>query len=349
MSHALILLSTVPQWIQLAGMLIGVPVACILAWKAWTNRRQLWACVWWLARRRPVRATIVSAVFVVGTAGVGTGLYGGVVPLRQTQASDSTFLHSRHKSIACTDCHGTTNTHGGLKFSVPTGCLACHHSPQQRATCSTCHSAASLGRLTLPAANAGFQHSRHASIACTDCHGTTGTHGGFKFTVSTSGCMNCHHGPQQRAACSTCHAVQSIAEASVPTKFVISVRRDPVTRPLPFAHARHSAIACTRCHANDLKRSPTADCASCHADHHSAERDCASCHPTARAGHDRSAHAGCEHCHTDTRVAAIQTTRLVCLACHAAQRNHYPAGDCATCHALTNPSATRIGRTGSRQ
>lgn len=263
--------------------------------------------------------------------------------VRPTRTTDSTFRHSRHTSVGCTECHGTSNTHGGLKFTAPAGCLACHHSPERRTRCSACHSAASLGALAPSAAHSTFQHARHSSVACADCHGPTGSSGGLKFASNNTGCVACHHGAQQRAQCTTCHATGALDQRALPVTFAISARRDPVTRPLVFAHARHTALACARCHANDTKRTPTATCTSCHADHHTAASDCASCHTTARAGHDRTAHEGCAHCHTDARVAALQASRPVCLACHQEQRNHYPTGDCATCHALAGRDPARAG------
>ena len=42
------LFSTVPQWVQLAGIFIGVPVAVIVVWQLWKRRRAIWA--WWVSR-----------------------------------------------------------------------------------------------------------------------------------------------------------------------------------------------------------------------------------------------------------------------------------------------------------
>lgn len=255
--------------------------------------------------------------------------------MRPATQADSTFLHSRHKSLACTDCHGTTTTHGGLKFSRPEGCIGCHHSPNQRVQCSTCHTAASLEAVAAraPPSSSTFVHSRHASIACTQCHGTSPRPGEMQF-ARNGGCIGCHHGPNQRAQCATCHPVASLGQYTVPVSFAITPRRDPVTRPVAFAHARHTRIECARCHATDVKRSVMPTCTTCHADHHGATAQCATCHTTARTGHDRAAHEGCAGCHSNARIATQATSRPVCLACHEAQKNHYPAGDCAVCHAL---------------
>ena len=196
-----------------------------------------------------------------------------------------------------------------------------------------------------PARDSTFPHSRHKSVACTECHATNATHSAVKF-AAPAGCLACHHGARQAAACTACHPVARLGQRTLPVAFTITPRRDPVTRPLAFVHSQHGALACARCHAADARRSVATTCATCHADHHTARADCASCHPTARAGHDRTAHDGCAGCHDDARVAALSVTRPVCLACHQEQRTHYPAGNCAACHAIAESGTERAGRAG---
>jgi hypothetical protein len=197
-----------------------------------------------------------------------------------------------------------------------------------------------------PATDTTFQHSRHKSVSCTECHSTSGTHGALKVTAP-NGCLGCHHGAAQKASCVTCHSNGPPAPYPVPVDFHISARKNPVaiTRPISFSHTRHGALECARCHGADIKRTVApATCDGCHADHHAAARDCASCHPTARAGHDRSVHEGCAGCHTDPRVAALTASRSLCLACHQAQREHHTEGDCATCHLVALHPGAKAGR-----
>jgi hypothetical protein len=192
-------------------------------------------------------------------------------------------------------------------------------------------------------ADSVFRHSRHTSLACTTCHSTANTHGALRFT-KPAGCNACHHGPKQRAACATCHTPTSLGTRAMPMTFAISARREPITRAVPFAHERHGALSCARCHGQGNDRPVTAKCSDCHAAHHAVTADCATCHATARAGHDRASHDGCAACHTDATVAALPSSRAVCLTCHQAQRTHYPAGDCATCHALADHGMMGAGR-----
>ncbi len=204
-----------------------------------------------------------------------------------------------------------------------------------------------LPRIAPPARDtARFLHSRHASVGCTQCHSTSSSHGGLTF-ARPAGCNGCHHGAQQRVDCAKCHDVASLSARAMPMRFAISARRDPVTRPVQFAHARHASLGCTKCHTNGASRPVTTTCASCHTNHHSATADCATCHTTARDGHDRASHAGCASCHTDATVAALPASRVVCLTCHQPQRTHYPAADCATCHALADHGMMRARSAGT--
>jgi hypothetical protein len=142
-----------------------------------------------------------------------------------------------------------------------------------------------------------------------------------------------------------CHTKLSLGEQARPMTFAISARLYPVTRRIPFTHARHDTLACSRCHAGGMDRAVSTTCADCHAAHHGPTADCATCHPTARTGHDRASHEGCAGCHTDATLAALPASRTVCLACHQEQRNHFPSGDCATCHALADHGMMRSART----
>ena len=179
-----------------------------------------------------------------------------------------------------------------------------------------------------------FQHSRHKSLKCIECHATGVTHGAVKV-AAPAGCLGCHHAPEQKATCATCHAGGPPDAKAVPVAFKISARPDVVTRAVRFEHSRHASVACARCHGGDVKRTvAAATCNGCHADHHTAARDCATCHTTARAGHDRLVHEGCAGCHTDSQVQALVASRSLCLTCHQEQRNHHADADCATCHAV---------------
>jgi len=282
-----------------------------------------------------------------------TAFHRGLAGHVMQQCSNCHVAHSwRVKGTNCISCHKTINLDLPPKRTARADDLP---PPSWRFGAPRTQSVVSFASFrALPAAeppvsapaaaqDTTFRHSVHKALACTTCHGTTNTHGELKF-ARPEGCLACHHGATQRVECTTCHAAASLEPIALPVTFVISARPEPVTRPLAFSHARHSALACTTCHAPDVRRSVANTCADCHAAHHTARADCSACHPTARTGHDRAAHDACDRCHTDAVVAALPPSRPLCLVCHEAQRDHYADGDCATCHALTDIHTVRARR-----
>ena len=191
-----------------------------------------------------------------------------------------------------------------------------------------------------------FLHSRHKDIGCADCHTTTGeTHGAVKLSAPKD-CLSCHHADKQKAQCTACHRTASLAQKPQAVTFSVTARKTaPVTRSLGFAHARHVKLDCAKCHASNDKRTPTVTtCTGCHTDHHQPVRDCVSCHAGAKSGHDRTIHDDCSTCHSPTRFTLTSTSgRPFCLTCHETQRNHYTAGECATCHVIPSHATQRGG------
>jgi len=196
-----------------------------------------------------------------------------------------------------------------------------------------------------PRDSAAFPHSRHKKLACTECHATSDTHGAVKVKAP-DGCFGCHHGVEQKTACATCHTTTAKSLKQLSVTFHISARRvTGPTRDLPFRHAQHGRLDCAKCHAQDTKKSVITTCNSCHADHHEPDRECSTCHAKARESHDRASHDGCTTCHIDARFASMIASRTLCLSCHARQREHYPSGDCASCHALSTHGPAMEART----
>ena len=137
------------------------------------------------------------------------------------QSTDTSFRHSIHKSLACTGVSWTGTTHGGLKFTPPAGCMGCHHGPQQKAQCATCHKttptsalqrARGLRDLGAPEsvdardASDPFTHERHAALTCARCHASDA-----KRTVATTTCTSCHADHHTAAAnCASCHKTTNV-------------------------------------------------------------------------------------------------------------------------------------------
>jgi len=218
--------------------------------------------------------------------------------------------------------------------------------------CDGCHEPV----LAVPARASvdSFPHSRHRALACLTCHATGTLHGRLTFEPPR-GCQICHHQPSQQTRCPVCH---SDDQRAAPRSLTISIAvRDsaPRDRPVLFAHTKHAALLCARCHTEPVTMAPSAavrGCRDCHENHHTAARNCSNCHKgdQLRVAHGRdisASHQACTSCHTATTVALLTPDRSFCLTCHERRTNHYPMGQCSTCHFLKSPDELRPLLTGS--
>jgi hypothetical protein len=155
---------------------------------------------------------------------------------------------------------------------------------------------------------------------------------------SAGDCQRCHHVGPGRDQCATCHDAASLGRAALETQqsFRIAADQATVTRRLPFAHQRHSSVACLHCHTSPVSRAPEgAQCGACHVNHHTGTANCVACHSGANAlaRHAVSDHASCAsaNCH-GARAANLPASREMCLMCHTAQTRHAPGKICEQCH-----------------
>jgi len=79
----------VPQWVQIAGIVIGGPVALIVAWQLWKHRRAIWA--WFAARPLGFKISLFSAFTVAALVAGSTGLY--------------SYNYLMHDNDFCQSCH----------------------------------------------------------------------------------------------------------------------------------------------------------------------------------------------------------------------------------------------------
>ena len=84
------LLSTVPQWVQLTGLVVAAIVAGLVVWYLVRHRAPIRA--WLTSRSRGVTVALVAgaAVLVVAMIGMGT----------------ATWNYTQHSNDFCTSCHG---------------------------------------------------------------------------------------------------------------------------------------------------------------------------------------------------------------------------------------------------
>jgi hypothetical protein len=189
----------------------------------------------------------------------------------------------------CIQCHTNvrdqmTNAqglHGQIRN--PEDCVACHTDHQGRTVSMTRASPDSF-----PHNQFGFTLVNHqvdyakAAITCRTCHSFATQDIKIKSANVLAACVECHrekdapfvadHRRQMGEACLACH--------------------DGTDRLKGFKHAsvypldgKHAAVACVKCHANNVFRGTPKNCVACHADPpvHRGQfgTDCASCHTVA--------------------------------------------------------------------
>ncbi len=187
--------------------------------------------------------------------------------VRPAPSPDTTFLHSRHQTVKCQECHSTSSTHGGLTFSRPQGCAECHHGPRQRASCASCHETASLStrdrpmtfaisaRPTAVTRSLPFAHSRHGKLECAKCHGNGVSR---PVTTTCAGCHASHHTPS--ADCASCHTTARVGHDRLSHAGCAGCHTDAVVAALPVSRG-----VCLTCHQPQRTHYPDRDCATCHA------------------------------------------------------------------------------------
>ncbi|HKI94532.1 MAG TPA: hypothetical protein VJ992_04515 [Gemmatimonadales bacterium] len=203
--------------------------------------------------------------------------------------------------------------------------IVAFHAPHHAIECARCH-------------GTPRGHSTHHDVPCVACHVRPTEYAGLK-PLPIAQCRSCHHGADQTRTCAHCHPLDTRSNViEVTTTFDPTVAKAPTKRTLGFNHVWHDSLACANCHTHTLDEAVTRECRSCHARHHTPTATCARCHDAEAtlAKHTLVVHTGCGQagCHADGVASHFPPTRAVCLSCHAAQVNHRPGGDCATCHQI---------------
>ncbi|MBI4892342.1 MAG: hypothetical protein HY821_17090, partial [Acidobacteria bacterium] len=293
------------------------------------------------------------------------------------QWSGASFNHDTATKFALTGAHSRpqcSQCHAGGRFAgTPQNCDGCHLEVFQSAAnpnhvaagfsrdCSTCHTTVQWKGGTFDhAAKTRFPLTgAHQQVQCNACH----VAGRYAGTLQQ--CEGCHLEKFQRTTnpnhvtsgfprdCAICHNTRqwlgAVFDHTSMTKF-------------PLA-GKHTAAACSLCHANGLFAGTPAVCEGCHlAQFNQAKnpnhlaagfpKDCSICHTPqqwAGAKYDHAtltrfpltgkhSAATCAQCHGN---GVYRGTPAACDGCHLAQfnqttnPNHVAAGlpkDCSTCH-----------------
>jgi hypothetical protein len=238
-------------------------------------------------------------------------------------------LRGKHRTVACTACHGADLSKTSVAFA---SCGSCHADPHKGeaqlagkpADCGSCHRVEGFA----PATYGVVQHQsaayplegRHQQVACAKCHTKPAVSAGAgpvagRIRMPSGRCLDCHTDAHARqlaqrqgaGACETCHAVAGWR----PSTFT-SAQHATLRLPLD---GKHAAVTCAACHGAERPGLPahapaaalgtarvavvltSAECASCHVDAHD-RRYAGGGRGATGAG--QQAAAACTACHTTT-------------------------------------------------
>ena len=248
----------------------------------------------------------------------------------------------------CSDCHGLDVT----IFDVKT-CSTCHRQMDPEFTdnhigaygesCLNCHDGSdNLGK-NFTHENFAFKLTgKHREVACVNCH--VNARSLIDLKAAPQDCVSCHETDDPHRGglgpdCASCHTPDN-------------------WRTIQFDHNRaafvlfdsHAAVACERCHINNVFKGTPTDCFSCHNrdDRHNGElgTDCGFCHRPTKWQDITFNHAQtvfpltgkhatvlCMDCHKNGTYKNVPTD---CASCHVDVHAGQMGKDCAGCHTTTN-------------
>jgi hypothetical protein len=354
------LFSTVPQWVQLAGILIGVPVAIITVWQLWKHRRAIWT--WWLSRSLAVKGTLASAILILSVAVLGSALYG--------------YNYVMHENDFCQSCHIMDTAWNRFQVSAHKNiqCHGCHRQPMYVSTVELFWWVTER-RMTVP------PHDKVPTAVCSECHMRQGTDSALTLVTLTAGHalhLQSDSSALKNVECVTCHGRDF--HQFTPTNFSCAQSGCHINLRVSLGDmSRQGFLHCTSCHDFRGKVPPgttvaqaksalvpkAMDCSSCHpmsdkirkfdlgADPH--KGNCGMCHNVHKQTEPKDAFKTCAtaqcHASADTLTAfhrglgkhAIDE----CGACHQAHSWKVKGASCQACHQTINQDRPRARRAAS--
>jgi len=179
--------------------------------------------------------------------------------------------HAAHAQISCNQCHPAPARYASTPVPSSTDCMECHHGGALATRCTNCHATSSLpGPVTVSALmqvanwpqprrrDLPFDHARHASLVCTECHSESVTR------APNVECRTCHEKHHRLSAdCRQCHSAisQSVhTEAAHRGCGGSGCHADAVVASFPPIRS-----VCLVCHRNMAEHNAPQECAVCHA------------------------------------------------------------------------------------
>jgi hypothetical protein len=342
------LLTTVPPWIQIAGVILAILVGIAIAWALITHRRTIGN--WLATRSTAVRVAIAAGVMaiVVGAASAGA----------------VTWNYTQHSNDFCRGCHvmdvAVDKMRRGESKHADMSCHSCHqqsvgasawqlymwvserperiekHANVPNRVCEACHVTQDTARWQRIAATAGHRvhlesdTSALDDLKCVTCHGTElHQFQPVKKTCGESGC----HDPKETGIVLAKMAGQTVRHCTVCHNFTATV---------PALATRDSARGtlvpgepqCLGCHQMrkllvdfDTGKDPHGGkCGTCHNPH---------TQKTPMAAASTCATAGCHGSWRNVPFhvgASHKSVGSECLTCHLPHSARVDASECQGCH-----------------
>ena len=242
-----------------------------------------------------IGGSAVAAKFTESDKFCGTDCH-EMWPLRDTWAA------SKHKSVACVQCHippGTVNfletklaasrevwVHFTGQVKAPI--KVTRHIPNSACDRSGCHTSTQASKtlkLGTPAP-VSFQHGSagHTKQLCIACHAAVVHAGAPGVTAapanSMPSCFTCH--PDGTKNCSYCHKPPHANRGPCQNCHNLSAWTGGKNckHPQPLV-GKHSQVSCQTCHTQGVTVKPDG-CINCHGDQHSGLTNCVDCHKLSR-------------------------------------------------------------------
>jgi len=179
--------------------------------------------------------------------------------------------HAAHAQISCSECHPAPARYASMPLPSSSDCMECHHGGALATRCTNCHARSSLpGPVTVSALmevanwpqprrrDLPFNHARHSSLACTECHSESVTR------APSVECRTCHEQHHRLTAdCRQCHSAisQSVhTEAAHRGCGGAGCHQDAVVAAFPPLRS-----VCLVCHRAMADHNAPQECAVCHA------------------------------------------------------------------------------------
>ena len=342
------LLSSVPSWIQIGGVVLAAIVGIGLLIVIVKRRRNIAA--WYSARSTPIKVAL-GVTSVVLLAGAGTA---GAVTWNYTQHSNDFCMGchvmdgavermtggtSKHSELSCHDCHQQPISASAWQlylWVLERPDRIEKHANVPNAVCENCHITEDTATWARIASTAGHRvHLESDSLAlkdvrCLDCHGTE-LHQ-FQSVKESCGQSACHKpsetdvvlgkmAEQTVRHCTSCHEFTTVVPA-LATADSVRGTLVPGTSQCLGCHEMRKVLGdfqagldphggkCGTCHNPHTQKTPEAAANTCAT---------AGCHSNWR---DEPFHSGENH----------KAVASKCLTCHLPHRAKVDASGCEQCH-----------------